>query len=35
MTAERTIPYFTEEIVQDLADDKSVLVLPTATPCAQ
>ena len=26
MTAERTIPYFTEEIVQDLADDKSVLV---------
>ena len=26
MTAERTIPYFTEEIVRDLADDKSVLV---------
>ena len=26
MTAERTIPYFTEEIVQDLVDDKNVLV---------
>ena len=26
MTAERTIPYFTEEIVPDLADGKSVLV---------
>ena len=26
MTAERTIPYFIEEIVTDLVDDKNVLV---------